>query len=136
MASFLSAVAVAFGFASEAPNTASGKSRLLKTEQLAGSSSIHKYEKGIYTIWEHVPAWADSIPGSSILRDLHSFQSSIPHVATLLRDLWGLGPLLCTTYLVANMLESVLPAIQLSQTARFLSLVRRYSNPLRITPLT
>lgn len=86
-------------------------------------SSIRSYKKGIYTVWEHVPVWTDSIPGSSILRDLESFRASFPYIGILLRDLWSLGPLLCTTYLVADMFQNVLPAMKLAQTARLLSLV-------------
>ncbi|KAG8930108.1 hypothetical protein FRC01_003253 [Tulasnella sp. 417] len=86
-------------------------------------SSIHSYKKGIYTVWVHVPQWTDSIPGISIWRDLESFRTSFPYIGSLLRDIWSLGSLLCTVYMVANMLENILPAMKLAQTARLLSLL-------------
>ncbi|KAG9016796.1 hypothetical protein FRB90_002129 [Tulasnella sp. 427] len=96
-----------------------------KSGEITVPSSIYQYQKGIYTIWEHVPLWTDNLPGSSIWRDLDSFRSSLPYVAVLLRDLWRLGPFLCTTYLIANLLQNVLPAMKLAQTARLLSLLEK-----------
>ncbi|KIO28762.1 hypothetical protein M407DRAFT_22018 [Tulasnella calospora MUT 4182] len=86
-------------------------------------SSIYLYKKGIYTVWEHVPVWTHSIPGSSIWRDLETFRASSPYIGIMLRDVWSLGPFLCTTYMVATVLQNILPAMKLAQTARLLSLL-------------
>ncbi|KAG9016797.1 hypothetical protein FRB90_002130 [Tulasnella sp. 427] len=96
-----------------------------KTVKPTGPSSIRTYKKGLYTVWVHVPAWTDSIPGSSIWRDLDNVRSTLPFIDKLLRELWSLGPLLCTTYIVACMLQNVLPSMKLAQTARILSLLEK-----------
>lgn len=74
-------------------------------------------------MWEHVPVWTHSIPGSSIWRDLETFRASSPYIGIMLRDVWSLGPFLCTTYMVATVLQNILPAMKLAQTARLLSLL-------------
>lgn len=80
-------------------------------------------QRGIYTLWQHVPAWKDSIPGGAILGDLEGFVSCWPYVKRLMRDLWRLGPFLCLTYAGASVVQSFLPAIKLAQSAHLLKLV-------------
>lgn len=87
------------------------------------SSTVKTTQSGIWTVYEHIPAWSESVPGLSVLRDLAGFQSCIPYVRRLLQDLWKLGPALCMAYILAQVLSRVMPTMRLAQSSAFLKMV-------------
>lgn len=93
------------------------------TEEPAIPISIKTTTKGIWTIYQHVPTWTDSLPGIAIVRDLQGFYSDLPFVKLLLKDLWSMGPALVTVYVVSQVMSSIIPTLRLAQSAAFFHMV-------------
>lgn len=93
------------------------------TQKPKPTGTIRQHLRGVWTVYEHIPSWSDSIPGVSIYRDLTGFLETVPYVVLLLKDLWTLGPYLCIIYIASKMVSGMLPSLRLAQSAAFLRMV-------------
>ncbi|KAG8903124.1 hypothetical protein FRB99_003726 [Tulasnella sp. 403] len=81
------------------------------------TSTVRITKHGIWTVWTHIPSWADSIPFASLVTDVVGLYKSLPTICLLLQDLFNLGPWLLVTYILGNVVSSVLPAARLAQSS-------------------
>ncbi|KAG9033038.1 hypothetical protein FRB95_000623 [Tulasnella sp. JGI-2019a] len=88
-------------------------------------SKVRIYDKGVYTIWEHQPAWTDSIPGLEIWQNMRQFYESWPYFGRFVRDVYAQGPFICITTITAHLLQHIQPTLDLFQASFFLKVIER-----------
>ena len=79
---------------------------------------------GIWTIYQYIADWRDSLPGWHIFVNLGILASCLPAVQRFSHDLWRLGGPLVALYTAASFANALLPSISLYYSALFMDAVR------------
>ncbi|KAG8888842.1 hypothetical protein FRB98_006628 [Tulasnella sp. 332] len=96
-----------------------------KTPSKVFRSKVRVYEKGVYTIWEHQPAWTDNIPGLEIWQNFTQFYASLPFFWRFVQDVYCQGTFLCITTIATHLLQHIQPTLELIQASFMLNVVEK-----------
>lgn len=76
---------------------------------------------GVWTVYEHVPeSWIEGIPLGKMWKQYSEFAANLPYLWRLTDDCFSLCPSLFTTWILACIISSFIPAMQLWLSGRLL----------------